>query len=128
MAKKTKLELLLGMKPVGNRDIYPSQRFKDAGAAITIRPITDEEFKAAQNLATDASGEMDETVASLALIEKALVEPTVDELREATGALTNDAALRNQFLLGERAKISSEILSLSGLDMSFNAAVDEAKK
>jgi len=128
MAKKTKLELLLGMKPVGNREIYPSQRFKDAGVSITIRPITDEEFKASQTAATGADGEMDEVAASLALIEKALVEPSVDELREATGALTNDAALRNQFLLGERVKISSEILALSGLDMSFNAAVDEAKK
>ena len=90
--------------------------------------MTDEEFKASQTAATGADGEMDEVAASLALIEKALVEPSVNELREATGVHTNDAALRNQFLLGERVKISSEILALSGLDMSFNAAVDEAKK
>lgn len=127
MAKKSKLELLLSVKPVENKEIYPSQRFKDAGAAITIKPIDEGEFKDVQALATDKSGELEELKMALLIVEKALVEPSIAEIKEATGALTNEVAIKNTFNLGERAKISEQVLKLSGFD-SFDTQVEDAKK
>lgn len=127
MAKKSKLELLLSVKPVENKEIYPSQRFKDADASITIKPINESELKDAQALATDKDGEMDEMKMALLIVERALVEPTVAEIREGTGALTNDIAIKNTFNIGERAKISEQVLKLSGFE-SFDVQVEEAKK
>lgn len=127
MAKKSKLELLLSVKPIENTEIYPSQRFKDAGATVTIKPIDESDFKDAQAMSTGKDGEMDELKMALLIVEKALVEPSVDEIREATTAFSNEAAIKNMFNLGERAKISEQILKLSGFD-SFDAQVDEAKK
>lgn len=127
MAKKSKLELLLSVKPIENTEIYPSQRFKDAGATVTIKAIDEADFKDAQTMSTGKDGEMDELKMALLIVEKALVEPSVDEIREATTAYSNEAAIKNMFNLGERAKISEQILKLSGFD-SFDAQVDEAKK
>lgn len=125
--QKSKLELLLSVKKIENKEIYPSQRFKDAGSTITIRAIDDADYKDAQVLATKADGELDELKLSMSLIEKAIVEPTVAELREATGAMTNELALKAVFNIGERAKISEQVLDLSGFQ-KFDAQVEEAKK
>ena len=127
MAKKSKLELLLSVKPVENKEIYPSQRFKDAGATVTLKPINDAEFKDVQKLAAGKDGDLDEMKMATLIVERGLVEPTVAEIKEATGALTNEIAIQNTFNIGERAKISEQVLKLSGLS-DFDVQVDEAKK
>lgn len=125
-ADKTKLQLLLGSDISANVEFTPSQRLKDLGVSVTLRPLDDEDVKIARSASEDAKGNVDDTILQSKTIELSLVDPSPAELFEATGASTQSAAIKAVFNVGERASIAQQAMKISGF-APIQEEVDELK-
>ncbi len=125
-ADKSKVQLLLGADINANVEFTPSQRLKDLGVTVTLRPLDDEGVKIARTAAEDGKGNIVDEKLAIKAIELALVDPSPQELFEATGALTQELALKRVFNVGERASMSAHIMKISGF-APIQEEVDELK-
>lgn len=111
---KSKIDLLLGFDLVAPKEITPSQRIKDLGITITVKPLDEELFKEVRAAAVSADGKTDEFKMATKTIELALVDPSPADLMSATGSLTQELAIKKIFNVGERVSMSEEIMKISG--------------
>lgn len=111
---KSKIDLLLGFDLVAPKEITPSQRIKDLGITITVKPLSEDEFKEVRAAAVNADGKADEFKMATKTIELALVDPSPAALKEATGSMTQELAIKQIFNVGERVSMSEEIMKISG--------------
>lgn len=125
-ADKTKLQLLLGADINANVDFTPSQRLKEIGVSVTLRPLNDEDVKEARAASEDEKGRVDEIKLQLKTIELSLVDPSPAELLEATGSMTQELAIKAVFNVGERASIAQQAMKISGF-APIQEEVDELK-
>lgn len=111
---KSKIDLLLGFDLVAPKEITPSQRIKDLGITITVKPLDEELFKEVRAAAVSSDGKTDEFKMATKTIELALVDPSPADLMSATGSLTQELAIKKIFNVGERVSMSEEIMKISG--------------
>lgn len=111
---KSKIDLLLGFDLVAPKEITPSQRIKDLGITITVKPLDEDQFKEVRASAAGADGKADEFKMATKTIQLALVDPSPEELMSATGSLTQELAIKKIFNVGERVSMSEEIMKISG--------------
>ncbi|OIN67392.1 hypothetical protein BLD48_05740 [Exiguobacterium sp. KRL4] len=111
---KSKIDLLLGFDLVAPKEITPSQRIKDLGITITVKPLDEDQFKEVRASAVSADGKADEFKMATKTIQLALVDPSPEELMNATGSLTQELAIKKIFNVGERVSMSEEIMKISG--------------
>lgn len=111
---KSKIDLLLGFDISAPKEFTPSQRIKDMGISITIKPLDESDIQQARASGTGKDGNLDEFQTSLKTIELALVDPSPAELVAATGAPTQEVAIKKIFNVGERVALTAEIMKISG--------------
>lgn len=123
---KSKIDLLLGFDVAATKEVTPSQRLKDLGITLTIKPLSEADLKQARSSGEGIDGKMDEFKSATKTIEIALVDPSPAELMTATGSLTQELAIKKIFNVGERVTLAAEIMKLSGF-APVEEEVDELK-
>lgn len=123
---KSKIDLLLGFDVTATKEVTPSQRLKDMGITLTIKPLDEADLKQTRSSSEDKDGKIDEFKSSLKAIELSLVDPSPAELMAATGSLTQELAIKKIFNVGERVALTAEIMKLSGF-APVEEEVDELK-